>query len=63
MNDSAITCDETIESYKEETKTFSNFNEKNVICTTQNFYILLAFLIVTIALLKAVTIYCYFIKY
>ena len=41
MNDSAITCDETIESYKEETKTFSNFNEKNVICTTQNFYILL----------------------
>ena len=63
MNDSAIMCDETIESYKEETKTFSNFNEKNVICTTQNFNILLAFLTVTIALLKAVTIYCYFIKY
>ena len=45
MDDSAITCDEVIESNDEETKTIStNFNEKKVICKTQNFYILLAFL-------------------
>ena len=30
---------------------------------TQNFYILLAFLLITIALLIAVSIYCYLIKY
>ena len=29
----------------------------------QNFYILLAFLLITIALLIAVSIYCYLIKY
>ena len=36
----------------------SNFNEK-----TQNFYILLAFSLITIALLVAVSVYCYLIKY
>ena len=30
---------------------------------TQNFYISLAFLLITIALLIAVSIYCYLIKY
>ena len=35
------------------------FNEKNIICKTQNFY-LLAFLLIAIALLIAVSIYCYF---
>ena len=59
MDDSAITCDEIIESYDEET----NFNEKKVVCKTQIFYILLAFLLITIALLIAVSIYCYLIKY
>ena len=34
----------------------TNFNEKKVTCKTQNFYILLAFLLITIALLIAVTI-------
>ena len=29
----------------------------------QNFYILLAFLLITIALLIAISFYCYFIKY
>ena len=44
MDDSAITCDEIIESYDDET----NFNEKKAICKMQNFYILLAFLLITI---------------
>ena len=41
----------------------TNFNQKKAICKTQNFYILLAFLSITIALLIAVNIYCYLIKY
>ena len=39
-----------------------NFNEKKGTCNMQNFYILLSFLLITIALLIAVTIYCYLIK-
>ena len=52
-------ADEFIESYNEET----NFNEKKTICKTQNFYVLLAFVLITVALLIAVNIYCYLIKY
>ena len=64
MDDSAIICDEVIKSYDEEIKTIpTNFNEKNITCKTQNFYILLAFLLITITLLIAVSIYCYLIKY
>ena len=38
MADSAITCDEIIESYDEETKTIpTNFNEKKATCKTKNF--------------------------
>ena len=45
MDDSAIMCDGIIESYKEETKAVPiDFNEKNITCRSQNFYILLAFL-------------------
>ena len=63
MDDSAITCDEVIDSYKEETETIStNFNGKNVTFRTQNLYNLLAFLLITIALLRAVSIYCCLIK-
>ena len=52
MDDSAIMFDEIIESYDEETKTLpTDFNEKKATCKTQNFYILLAFLLITIALL------------
>ena len=47
-----IICDEII-GVKE-----TNFNEKNIICKTQTFYILLDFLIITIVLLIAVSIYC-----
>ena len=39
-----------------------NFNEKKATWKTQNFYILLAFLLITIALLIAVSIYRYLIK-
>ena len=50
-------CDEVIESYDEETKTIpTNFNEKKATCKTRNFYILLALLI-------AVSIYCYMMKF
>ena len=64
MDDSAIACDEVIESNDEETKTIpTNFNEEKVICKMQNSYILLTFLLITIVLLIAVNIYCYLINY
>ena len=67
-----ITCDEVIDpdaklspkDNDDETKTIpTNFNEKKATCKTQNFYILLAFLLITIALLIVVSIYCYLIKH
>ena len=58
MDDSVITCDEIIE----ETVPI-NLNGRKATCKTQNLYILLAFLLITIALLIAVSIYCYLIKY
>ena len=62
MGDSVITCDEVIDSQDEEIKTIPiNFNEKN--CKTQSFYILLTFLLITITLSIADSIYCYLIKY
>ena len=64
MDDSVITCDKVIESCDEEINTIpTNFNEKNISCKTQGFYILLTFLLITITLLIAVSIYCYLIKY
>ena len=67
MGDSAITCDEIIDMIlpmMKKTKTIpANFNEKKATCKTQNFYILLTFLLITIALLIAVSIYCCLIKY
>ena len=68
IDDSVGPCDEIIDSEArskdEETKSIpTNFNEKNMTRKTQNFYILLAFLFITIALLIAVSIYCYLIKY
>ena len=53
-----------IQSYNEETKTIpTNFNEKKPTCKKQNVYILLAFLLINIALLIAISIYCYLKKY
>ena len=58
MNDLAVICDEVIDG-DDETKAIStNFNEKKVTCKTQNFYLLLAVLLITIALLTVVCIYC-----
>ena len=57
MDDSTIMCDEI----REETVP-TNLNENKASCKTQIFYILLAFLSNTIALLIAVSIYCYMIK-
>ena len=63
MDDLVNTYDEVTESYDKEVKTIpTNFNEKNITCKTQSFYILLAFLLITIALLIAVSIYCYLLK-
>ena len=56
MDDSAIIHDEII-NVKE-----TNFNEETVTCKTQNVYILIVFLLLTIALLIAVSIYRYLIK-
>ena len=64
MNDSVITCDKIIKSYDEETKNIpTTFNVRKASCKIQNFYILVAFLLITIALLIGVSIYCYLIKY
>ena len=70
IDDSVITCNDVIESYDEETKTTpTSFNEKKETCKMQNFYILLAFLLITIALLKLFVFkllklfVCYLIKY
>ena len=52
MDDSVIICDKVIESFDEEIKTIpTSFNEKLATCKTRNFYILLAFLLITIALM------------
>ena len=58
-DDSAITCDEINGPYDEET----SFNEKKATCKMENFYILLAFLLITIVLLITLSIYCYLIRY
>ena len=64
MDDSAITCDEIIESFDEETKSIlTNFNERKATSKTQNLYILLALLLITIALLITVSVYCFMITY
>ena len=59
--DSAIICDEI---KKTGTKTITtNFREKiRINCNTQKCYILLAFLLITMALLIGVSIYCYLLK-
>ena len=57
MDDSKITFYEIID-VKE-----TNFNKKNITCITPIFYMLLTFLLITTALLIAVSIYCYVIKH
>ena len=58
MDNSAITCNEIVE---EEIKTVTtNFNERKEFIKQKT---LLAFLLIRIALLIAVSIYCYLVKY
>ena len=69
MDDLAITCYQIIESYDEETKVIltkvclSNFSGKEATCKTQNFYMFPAFLLITVVLLMAISIYCYLKEY
>ena len=56
MDDSSIICDEVIESCDEAKTIPTTFNEERTTCKTQHFYILFAFLLITIALLIAVSI-------
>ena len=58
MDDSVLTCDEFNELCNKETKTVPmNFNENKATCIMQSFYISIAFLLIIIALLTAVSIY------
>ena len=67
IDDSVTKCNEIIDadldaeskSNNEETKSIP----KSIIFETQSFYVLHAFLLITIAILIAVSIYCYLIKY
>ena len=51
------------DSYDKTKTILTNFNKKKATCKTQNVYILLACLLITITLLIAVSIYYYLIKY
>ena len=53
MDDSVIMCDEVLESYDKETKAI----RRNLKKKKANFYILIAFLLITKALLIAVSIW------
>ena len=60
IDDSFITCHETIE----ETKTIpTSFSEKYITSKKKSFYILLAFLLISNVLLIAASIDCHLIKY
>ena len=62
IGESLVICDEIIEETKTiPTKTIPT-KPSLTKCTSTNFYILLAFLLITIELLMDVTIYCYLIK-
>ena len=64
VDNSAIMCDEMIELYNDETKKIpTNFNKEKTTCKMQNFYILLAFFLITITLLIGVSISCYLVNY
>ena len=63
MDGSAITYDENIDAGVEAKLNNEETKTKNITYKTQNFYILLSFLLITIALLIAVSIYFYLIKY
>ena len=54
MDDSTIICDEVMKTYEEIKTVPSSFIEKNVTCKSKyNFYILLAFLLITINIIDS----------
>ena len=59
---SVIMYDEIIDAKEKETIP-TNFNEEKATCKTHHFYILPAFLLITIAILIDVSIYCYLVNY
>ena len=62
--DPAIFCDEVIELLDEEIRTIAiTFYDKNITCKAHNFYVILPFLLITIAILIAISTYYYLIKY
>ena len=67
MDESGIICVKVIQPYDEDMKAKSyhetNFNKKEATWATESFYILFVFLLITIAFLINVSIYCYLIKY
>ena len=60
IDDSVIACDEIVEETRNIPK---KFIAKNITCKRKKFYILLAFLLIAVVLLIAVSIYFYFIKH
>ena len=65
VDNSAIICEEVIViDVDDKTKTIPiNFNENKLTCKTPKIFILFSSLLITIVLLRAVSIYCYLIKY
>ena len=57
-----ITCDEIRDTQKTKMKQ-QILMKKNAICKAKNLYVLLAFFLISIAFLIAVSFYCYLIKY
>ena len=64
MDDSVLTIIKLYSHMRKRQKLFQQiFMKKKAICKTQNFYVLLAFLLITLALFIALSIYCYLIRY
>ena len=62
--DPVIFRDEVIELLDEEIRTITiTFYDKNITCKAHNFYVILPFLLITIAILIAISIYYYLIKF
>ena len=62
IDDLGITCDEIRDAQKTKMKQ-QILMKKNAICKAKNLYVLLAFFLISIAFLIAVSFYCYLIKY
>ena len=64
MDDSVLTIIKLYSHMRKRQKLFQQiFMKKKATCKTQNFYVLLAFLLITLALFIALSIFCYLIRY